>query len=476
MGVIASLDDRDVAVEAGERATCTVRLHNDGRTVDTFTLDVLGEDVVEWASVEPESVNVFPGDDAVAVITFAPPRSADVPCGTKDFALRIMAQEDTDGSVIEEGTVEVLGFSEVAAELVPRTARGARTARTKLAVDNFGNGPVTVQFTGKDESGAVAFSFKPVQTVVEGGTTQLIPVRMKMKQRFLTGQPKTVPVEIGLTASDGTKLDTAGVVVQPALLPRWFPKALTFLVAGVILVAVLGPTFFDDRPKSKAVAMAKTDSGADGKGAAGGAGNQTPPSPGTQQSPSAPPPGQQPAGGDTGQGQNQNQGAGQAPAAGAGGSGGGAANGGANGSGGASNSGGANSSGGTGGSGGSAAKPPAGGGARTTSENIRIPGRGTTDSSGFLTSSRKVGAGESITVPEVVVSNQPGSAGTLQIRKNGTVLLSLDLATTPTSYRKQFPAPVTFKAGDSIVVAVQCKAESGTCTPSALFPAKVTKG
>ncbi|MFE9566004.1 hypothetical protein ACFYM0_33430 [Streptomyces sp. NPDC006487] len=469
MGVIASLDDREIAVEAGESATCAVRLHNDGRTVDTFTLDVLGE-VAAWTSIEPESVNVFPGDDAVAVVTFAPPRSAEVPCGTKAFALRVMAQEDTDGSVIEEGTVEVLGYSEVAAELVPRTARGARTARTKLAVDNFGNGPVTVQFTGKDESGAVAFSFKPAQTVVEGGTTQLIPVRMKMKQRFLTGQPKTVPVEIGLTASDGAKLETTGVVVQPALLPRWFPKALTFAVAGVILLTVMGPVLFDARPTSKAISGGRADA-AGGPGTGTGAGAQASPSQGPSQTPGTPPsPTPQQTGG-AAQGQGQN--GGQAPPAGSTGGGG---EGGAGGSGGSGGSQGASTGDRSDGSGG-AAKPPAGGGTQTVSENIRIPGRGNTDSSGFLTSSRVVGPGQTITVGEVVVSNQVGSAGTMEIRKDNTVLLELDLATTPSSYRKHFPTPITFKSGEKMVVAVQCESESGTCTPGALFPsAKVTKG
>ncbi|MCB5164610.1 hypothetical protein LG634_07150 [Streptomyces bambusae] len=460
MGVIASLDERDVAVEAGDSATCSVRLHNTGHTVDTFTLDVLG-DAAEWTTVEPETVNVFPGDDAVAVITFAPPRSSEVPCGKKAFALRVMAQEDTDGSVIEEGTVDVTGFSEVSAELVPRTVRGARRARTRLAVDNLGNGPVTVQLTGKDESGSVAFRFKPQQTVVDGGTTQLIPVRMKMKQRFLTGQPKTVPVEIGLTASDGTRLETAGVVVQPALLPRWLPKALTFGVAGVVVLAVLGPSIFDARPTSKAIAGG-APSASPGTG-------PTAPAPGTTPAPgaSAPSPGASGGGAVPPPAQGGNPGAGQAPA-GPGGSG-GADNG--QDPGGSADSGG--TGGGSGGSGG-AAKPPAGGGPEVTSENIVIQGSGSEMSSTASTRSRKVPAGQTITADEVILTNQAGNEGTLEIRRNSTVLLKRSLATL-THERYTFPGGATFRAGDSIVVAVRCEeSSSGTCQPTALFPATVT--
>ncbi|MFE9566715.1 hypothetical protein ACFYM0_37110 [Streptomyces sp. NPDC006487] len=51
----------------------------------------------------------------MALVTSAPPRSAEVPCGTMGFAVRVMAQEDTDGSVIEEGAVEVLGCAAKAA-------------------------------------------------------------------------------------------------------------------------------------------------------------------------------------------------------------------------------------------------------------------------------------------------------------------------------------------------------------------------
>ncbi|MCY0931990.1 hypothetical protein OTB20_38615 [Streptomyces sp. H27-H1] len=480
MGVIASLDERDVAVEAGESATCSVRLHNTGHTVDTFTLDVLGE-AAEWTTVQPESVNVFPGDDAVVVLTFTPPRSADVPCGTKAFALRIMAQEDTDGSVIEEGTVEVGGFAELAAELVPRTVRGARAARTKLAVDNFGNGPVTVQFTGKDESGAVGFRFKPAQTVVEGGTTQLIPVRMRMKRRFLTGQPKTVPIEIGLTASDGTKLDTAGVVIQPALLPRWLPKALTFGVAGVVLLAVLAPAVFDALPTSKAAAGGLPNPDGDDRTPVLPGGS---PSPGT--SPGTLP--ETPGANDPGQTTGQGSGPDGAGAAGTGGSAASGSNGavssggsgGSNGavsSGGSGGSNGAVSSGGSDGSGGgsSPVNPPAGGASEPTAESIRIQGQAIVGSTDFVTRSRKVQAGQTIKVGEVILTNPAGSAGTLEIRKNSTVLLKRDLATL-THERYGFQDTVTFNAGDAIVVAVRCEASSTTCSPTALFPAMVTGG
>ncbi|WP_405497630.1 hypothetical protein [Streptomyces sp. NBC_00096] len=467
MGVIASLDERVVTVEAGESITCPVRLHNNGRTVDTFTLDVLG-DVAEWTVVEPETVNVFPGDDAVVMVTFAPPRSAEIPCGKKAFALRIMAQEDTEGSVIEEGTVEVGGFSEVAAELVPRTVRGARTARTKLAVDNLGNGPVTVQFTGKDESGAVDFRFKPVQTVVAGGTTQLIPLRMRMKRRFLTGQPKTFPIEIGLTASDGTKIETAGMVVQPALLPRWLPKALTFCVAGVVLLAVLGPSVLDAEPTSKAIT---------GEELSDPPGGQSPPPPGASQSPG---PGSSPSNppeGDDAKGEGVGKkGAGQAsPVSGDDGGTNGASGKGSQSSGGTKD-GGSTNKGSTNGS--SANDGPTGSGSsggdpETTTENIRLQGQATSESAAFMTRKRVVLPGQTITAQEVILDNPTGSAGTLEIRRNSTVLLREDLATL-THKRHVFSGGEKFKSGDSIVVAVQCRSASVSCTPTALFRTKIT--
>lgn len=477
MGVIASLDERDLTVEAGERATCSVRLHNAGHTVDTFTLDVLGE-AAEWTSVQPESVNVFPGDDAVAVLTFAPPRSAEVPCGKRAFALRVMAQEDTDGSVIEEGSVDVAGYADLAVELVPRTARGARTARTRLAVDNFGNGPVTVQFTGKDESGDVDFRFKPAQTVVEGGTTQLIRVRMRMRKRFLTGQPKTLPVEISLTASDGTSLDTAGMVIQPPLLPRWLPKALTFLLAGVVLLLVLGPTVFNAAPKSKAASGSPPST-------SGAEESPAPPTPTPSAGTTTPNPDATPTpGAPTGAGE-QDQGDAKAPADNGAGPGGQADTGsGSKPASGAKPDTGGGSGGGTGGgSSGTPAKPPAPAPAKPpsadtpapTTENIRIQGQATAGSAAFSALSRTVRAGQTVTVKEVILDNPPGTTGTLEIRKNSTVLLTRPLEKL-THERYRFPAEVTFKAGDAITVAVRCTTASGKCTPTALFPAQVTGG
>ncbi|MEU1011011.1 hypothetical protein [Streptomyces sp. NPDC005890] len=141
-------------------------------------------------TVSPQTVSVFPGDDAMIEVSFAPPRSAKTVQGETSFAVRVMYREDTEGSTVEEGTVRGGGFSSLVAELVPRTARGSRSARTKLAVDSPGNAPVTVQFSGMDEEGELRFGFGTRMLTVEGGTTRYVPLKLRPRRRRTpTGSP-----------------------------------------------------------------------------------------------------------------------------------------------------------------------------------------------------------------------------------------------------------------------------------------------
>ncbi|MEU6707906.1 COG1470 family protein [Streptomyces wuyuanensis] len=414
--------------------------------MDSFTLDVLGE-AAEWTTVEPSSINVFPGDDARATLTFAPPRSAEVTSGGKAFALRVMAREDTEGSVVQEGTVEVGTYTEVAGELVPRTVRGARVARTKVAVDNLGNGPVTVQLMGSDESGDLAFQFVPPKITIEAGTTRLVPLRVRMKRRFMTGQPKTLPMEVTVLAADGSRTQIPGVVVQPPLLPRWLPKAATFATAGLVLALVIGPTILNAAPKSSAAEGTVTE---DSGGTTGGGGT-----------------------GDK-DGEGAKEGEGDKPGEGT-----------------ASPSDAPDDS--TGGSAGGTSGGTSGGGADTGKQKISGSGGGAAeaavtidsltfrlesavkpaDKGPFTSYSRKVEEGQTISISDIVLENAPGSKGTLEIRKNSDPLLRYDLARLQRD-AAHWLEPIVFEAGDRIVLAVRCtESDSDTCAPAALFSGRV---
>ncbi|MEU4569431.1 hypothetical protein [Micromonospora sp. NPDC023956] len=246
MSVAVGLAETQLTVAPGDEVVCTVRVRNTASVVDQFTLDLVG-DAEPWAEVEPRTMNLLPGTEEEARVTFRPPRSATVPAGDVDFGVRVRGRENPDGSVVEEGRVTVLPFVELAAELVPRTSRARRTGVHQLVVDNTGNTETTVEVLPTDPDLLLDFRVRPAAPVLRPGTATFVRLRVRPKKRFLLGPERNLPFQVAVTRPDTEPITSDGVLVQQALLPAWSPRvALVAVAVTVALVAlwfaVLKPT------------------------------------------------------------------------------------------------------------------------------------------------------------------------------------------------------------------------------------------
>jgi len=238
MGVIASIDSTSVTAEPGAETSCTVRVRNTGMVVDQVLLDILG-DAKPWATVEPAQLNMLPGSDALAQITFRPPRSSAVAAGILPFAVRAMSSEDPAGSTIEEGTVEVGQFSDLRAVLAPGSARGRRAAKYRLIVANEGNAPSHAAVSVSDPDLLLDFKVKPTTLVAQPGTATYVRLRTQPKKRFLKGQDRPLPFQALLQADDTAPATVNGVMVQEQILPSWLLPAIATAAVVVAALAVL---------------------------------------------------------------------------------------------------------------------------------------------------------------------------------------------------------------------------------------------
>ncbi len=238
MGVIASIDAASVTAEPGAETSCAVRVRNTGMVVDQVLLDVLG-DARPWTTVEPAQLNMLPGSDAVAHVMFRPPRSSAVAAGTVPFALRAMSTEDPAGSTIEEGTVEISQFSDLRAVLAPGTARGRKSARYRLIVENEGNAPAHVAVSVSDPDLLLEFKLKPTTLVAQPGTATYVRLRTSPKRRFLRGPDRPLPFQALLQADDCEPANVNGVMVHEQILPTWLMPAIATTAAVVAALAVL---------------------------------------------------------------------------------------------------------------------------------------------------------------------------------------------------------------------------------------------
>jgi hypothetical protein len=237
MGVAVYFDDDNATVEAvpGTQASCSIRVENTGMVVDSMLLDLLG-DAAEWASVEPAQMNLLPGASAQARILFSPPRVATLEPGDVPFGLRAMSMEDPNGSRIEEGVIRVGEFSDVGAELVPKSATGRRSAHYKLVVENRGNRPEDLAVDAVDPDVKLAFHTRPQLFTAAPGTATFIRLTAVPRKTFFKGPSKTLPFQVSAQPEQGDAAQADGVMLEKQTLPEWLLPLLgiAVLLAGLI--------------------------------------------------------------------------------------------------------------------------------------------------------------------------------------------------------------------------------------------------
>jgi hypothetical protein len=233
-----------------------VTIRNTGAVVDQFAVEVLG-DASAWSVVEPSRLSLFPGNEGTATVSFRPPRVATLPAGSVPFAVRVLSKEDPQGSVAEEGIIEILHFDDLAAELVPRTTRGRRKSTVDLAIDNRGNVPLNATVQLVDPDAALRFEARPPAVVAEPGTATFAKIEIRPRTRFMRGSPRTFPFQV-LVSSEGREPVVAdGVMLQEQLVPKWLPKAL--LAAACLLVVLALGWLALLRPSIKTAAKEAAD-------------------------------------------------------------------------------------------------------------------------------------------------------------------------------------------------------------------------
>jgi hypothetical protein len=406
------LADTALAVEPGSQASAEVRVRNTGTVVDQFTFEVLGE-AGPWSTVEPPSLSLFPGAEGTARVQFAPPRLATTPSGPVPFALRADSKEDPEGSQVEEGTVTVSPFSEVIAELIPRTSHGSRHGKHDLAIDNRGNAQQRVALSATDPDALLIFDIRPPELVAAAGTAGFAKVRARARRPFLRGAAQTRPFQVKLEPDQGDPILVDGAMLQDPVIPSWAPRALAVLVALLVAAvinwfAVVKPQIKSSAKQQVAQQLAATGAapggGAAGAGKAGGGGAGS---------------------GKGGAGAGANGGAGSATAA------------------------------------GGQSTPPTTGPTAPGAPGPSIDGRLNPVQGSFT-----VPNGKLLELTDVVLENPDGAQGTMTLQRSGRALLVVNLA----NFRDldyHFVSPITVGAGQQLQLVVTCCA--GAASPSIYF-------
>jgi hypothetical protein len=261
MGASVELSVASVVVEVGGEASLQVTVRNTGSVIDELSFSVLGA-AGAWTVIEPGLLSLLPGSEGTAQVHFRPPRSASIPAGRTPFGIMVASREDPEGSIVEEGTVEVTRLVEVAAELNPRTSRGRREGTHDLTVSNRGNATITVEVAATDPGDLLYLTVTPPQLVIEAGGSGTARIVAQARWELEQGSPQTIPFKVTVTPEGDAATTIDGALVQepkeepkptpaeaaaaapapaaapPAAPPK--PSQLPKLLAGLLALAVVG--------------------------------------------------------------------------------------------------------------------------------------------------------------------------------------------------------------------------------------------
>ncbi|MEP6695753.1 MAG: hypothetical protein ABJA34_02620 [Pseudonocardiales bacterium] len=237
MGATARLSEAALRVEPGAEATCQVTVRNTGTVVDEFTFTVLGE-AAAWAMVEPPSLSLFPDAEGEVTVRFRPARDASTPQGRIPFGIRVQSKEDVQGSVVEEGNLDVGAFVQISAEIVPRTSRGRQNGRHEVAIDNRGNSAVEVLLSGTDPDEALAFHFPSPSVMAAPGTASFSRFRVSTGGLLWRGTPATIPFAVTVAPQGQPPIRLDAALQQQPMIPAWLPRTIAVCLALALASAV----------------------------------------------------------------------------------------------------------------------------------------------------------------------------------------------------------------------------------------------
>lgn len=246
---IVRLEQSALTVEPGGQTTTVVTVRNLGTIVEGFRLDALGEGVAEWTSISPPEVQVYPEQEATAVVVFAPPQGTR--SGTFPFAVRAESVVDADVSALAEGDLEIGRVFGLQSKINPVTSSGRWRGRHFLEITNWGNAPVRLRITASDPDDRLAFLIGPDTLDLPLGVTAHAQLRVRTLKPYLRGAKERLPFQVvaepesaappvpgpgglppGLLNPQRTTMD--GAFVQRPVLSRWT------VVAAIGAVLVVG--------------------------------------------------------------------------------------------------------------------------------------------------------------------------------------------------------------------------------------------
>jgi hypothetical protein len=237
---VVFMEPKQLRVEPGTSASARVRIRNTGSTVDGYRLSVV-HDPGRWARIDPPEIQLFPGTEGEATLSFSPPRDPRVRAGTYVFGVQAASTSQPGSIGTEQGQVTVEPFQAVAIEITPRVSRGRRSGHHRLTVRNEGNDVARATVRARDPEERVHLAVLPSEMDIEPGAYETVDIEVAPVRPLRRGSEHRWPFEVETTVPPLARDQLTAVFEQRASGPSWIAAAALLavaLLAGSGLVAL----------------------------------------------------------------------------------------------------------------------------------------------------------------------------------------------------------------------------------------------
>ncbi|MET0459708.1 MAG: hypothetical protein ABW195_10690, partial [Ilumatobacteraceae bacterium] len=242
----------------GDRATCRLRIENDGAAAVAYRLRIVGFDDAHVLRPPPSGPLAAGASEDVALDFVIPEAFA---AGHHSVAVEVVADRPGVAPAIAAVTVTVGTIEDVAMAVVPSTMRAHRRASFRLDIDNRSNRVVDLELDGAGPD--LDVRLRPDRVVLRPGERVRTSGRVK-GPRHLTGEPLQHSLTVTARSSSAPSYAPATFQQRPLL-----PKGLRSLVAILLIVGIwagaLGAGFLwwnnrnDETEQAEVPALVDTD-------------------------------------------------------------------------------------------------------------------------------------------------------------------------------------------------------------------------
>jgi PKD repeat protein len=238
------LEPPGMAVAPGAHVQSALVIENIGDETDRYFIEIDGLPT-GWARVDRLEMEVAPGEQAQAMISFKPLRRSESTPGEYPFVVHVRSKSNPAQTIDAPTVLHILPFTGFGMALDRTTIQPGEDF--KLYLHNQGSAPLTLTVQGADAARALSFQLPQQQVVLVPGERETLTGTVSPRQPKLFGKDEVRAFSLLVRSHDtsGFLAAVPGKYVHKALLPAWVPvlavpaiALIALLLVGAVLLAL----------------------------------------------------------------------------------------------------------------------------------------------------------------------------------------------------------------------------------------------